>query len=303
MQLSDRLQAVASMVTENSRLADVGTDHGYIPIYLCEMGKIPSAIAMDVKKGPLLRAKMNIERYHMQEKIRTRLSDGVLKLNPDEADSVVIAGMGGTLVMKILEEGKKVLVDVKELVLQPQSDIDKVRKYLYENDYVITAEKMVCEEEKYYPMMHVQHGHMEELADIEWKYGAFLLKEKNPVLGSFLKKEETTLTGVLQNLRQQPKERVKERILEIEALLALNRKAQKWLLTVPSPRCHNWYALHNKRCHALSVPAHAVRKNHRHLFFSVHASASDDASAADLLLHRWHGGSLLRSHPVRYKCS
>ena len=138
MQLSDRLQAVASMVTENSRLADVGTDHGYIPIYLCEMGKIPSAIAMDVKKGPLLRAKMNIERYHMQEKIRTRLSDGVLKLNPDEADSVVIAGMGGTLVMKILEEGKKVLVDVKELVLQPQSDIDKVRKYLYENDYVIT---------------------------------------------------------------------------------------------------------------------------------------------------------------------
>ena len=75
---------------------------------------------------------MNIERYHMQEKIRTRLSDGVLKLNPDEADSVVIAGMGGTLVMKILEEGKKVLVDVKELVLQPQSDIDKVRKYLYE---------------------------------------------------------------------------------------------------------------------------------------------------------------------------
>ena len=222
MQLSDRLQAVASMVTENSRLADVGTDHGYIPIYLCEMGKIPSAIAMDVKKGPLLRAKMNIERYHMQEKIRIRLSDGVLKLNPD---------MGGTLVMKILEEGKKVLVDVKELVLQPQSDIDKVRKYLYENDYVITAEKMVCEEEKYYPMMHVQHGHMEELADIEWKYGAFLLKEKNPVLGSFLKKEETTLTGVLQNLRQQPKERVKERILEIEALLALNRKAQKWMKT------------------------------------------------------------------------
>ena len=211
MQLSDRLQAVASMVTENSRLADVGTDHGYIPIYLCEMGKIPSAIAMDVKKGPLLRAKMNIERYHMQEKIRTRLSDGVLKLNPDEADSVVIAGMGGTLVMKILEEGKKVLVDVKELVLQPQSELPKVRRFLMENGYVtereeITAEKMVCEEEKYYPMMHVQHGHMEELADIEWKYGAFLLKEKNPVLGSFLKKEETTLTGVLQNLRQQPKE-------------------------------------------------------------------------------------------------
>lgn len=231
MQLSDRLQAVASMVTENSRLADVGTDHGYIPIYLCEMEKIPSAIAMDVKKGPLLRAEMNIERYHMQEKIRTRLSDGVRKLNPDEADSVVIAGMGGTLVMKILEEGKEVLRSVKELVLQPQSDIDKVRKYLYENEYVITADKIVCEEEKYYPMMHVRHGHMEELEDIELKYGAFLLKEKNPVLKAFLKKEQSTLTGVLQNLKEQPEERVRERILEIEALLTLNQKAQQCMKT------------------------------------------------------------------------
>lgn len=110
MQLSDRLQAVASMVTENSRLADVGTDHGYIPIYLCEMGKIPSAIAMDVKKGPLLRAKMNIERYHMQEKIRTRLSDGVLKLNPDEADSVVIAGHGWNTRHENFRRRQKVLV-------------------------------------------------------------------------------------------------------------------------------------------------------------------------------------------------
>ncbi len=96
--------------------------------------------------------------------------------------------------------------------MQPQSDIDKVRKYLYENDYVITAEKMVCEEEKYYPMMHVQHGHMEELADIEWKYGAFFIKRKESGSWLFSEKEETTLTGVLQNLRQQPKERVKERI-------------------------------------------------------------------------------------------
>ena len=102
LQLSDRLQAVASMVTENNRLADVGTDHAYIPIYLCQTGKIPSAVAMDVKKGPLLRAEQNITLYQLENHIQIRLSDGVQKLDAGEVDSVVIAGMGGSLVQKIL---------------------------------------------------------------------------------------------------------------------------------------------------------------------------------------------------------
>ena len=231
VKISERLRTAAGLIGEGERLADVGTDHGYVPIYLVERKRIPSAIAMDIRTGPLERAREHIRMYGMEDYIQTRLSDGVAALKPGETDTILIAGMGGGLVIHILESGRVICEQAHGLVLQPQSDIDKVRKYLYENDYVITAEKMVCEEEKYYPMMHVQHGHMEELADIEWKYGAFLLKEKNPVLGSFLKKEETTLTGVLQNLRQQPKERVKERILEIESLLALNRKAQKWMKT------------------------------------------------------------------------
>ena len=102
LQLSDRLQAVASMVTENNRLADVGTDHAYIPIYLCQTGKIPSAVAMDVKKGPLLRAEQNITLYQLENHIQIRLSDGVENLDAGEVDSVVIAGMGGSLVQKIL---------------------------------------------------------------------------------------------------------------------------------------------------------------------------------------------------------
>ena len=122
-------------------------------------------------------------------------------------------------------------MDVKELVLQPQSDIDKVRKYLYENDYVITAEKMVCEEEKYYPMMHVQHGHMEELADIEWKYGAFFIKRKESGSWLFSEKRRDYADWCASEFKAAAKERVKERILEIEALLALNRKAQKWMKT------------------------------------------------------------------------
>ena len=229
LQLSDRLQAVASMVTENNRLADVGTDHAYIPIYLCQTGKIPSAVAMDVKKGPLLRAEQNITLYQLENHIQIRLSDGVQKLDAGEVDSVVIAGMGGTLVQKILEDGKKVLQTVKELVLQPQSDIDAVRRYLQENEYCITGEKIICEDGKYYPMMHVIHGHMESWTDIEWKYGAFLLKERNPVLWDFLKKEAQSLTDVIHSLEQVSGERAKERLSELKHRFKENQEAQKYM--------------------------------------------------------------------------
>lgn len=227
LQLSKRLLTVASMVTEKSRLADVGTDHGYIPIFLCGQGKIPSAIAMDIRKGPLARAEENIRFYGLSDRIETRLSDGVEKLQPGEADSVVIAGMGGSLVQKILEEGKQRLCSVRELILQPQSDICQVRRYLQENGWRITSEKMVCEEGKYYPMMHVVHGYMEPLSDIEWKYGQFLLKEKNPVLLAFLQKEESELLKVTENLRAAGSGKALERLTQLRELLAQNRSAQR----------------------------------------------------------------------------
>ena len=176
MQLSKRLLEVSGLVSYGSRLADVGTDHGYIPIWLTEQGAIRSAVAMDINRGPLLRAQENIRRHRLEEKIKTRLSDGVAELRPGEADSVVIAGMGGSLMVKILKEGKEVLETVKELVLQPQSDICNVRRFLQENGYRIDTERIVLEDGKFYPMMHVVHGKMEPLSDIEAMYGPCLLR-------------------------------------------------------------------------------------------------------------------------------
>ena len=141
--LSKRLSKNASFVTPGNRLADVGTDHGYIPIALVQEGKIPSALAMDVNPGPLERAKEHIQEFHLESYIHTRLSDGVQSLQPGEADSVLIAGMGGALTVKILREGEEVLKTVKELILQPQSEIDKVRRYLEQAGYRITKEDMV----------------------------------------------------------------------------------------------------------------------------------------------------------------
>ena len=106
LQISKRLKAVAGFVGEGLVLADVGCDHGYIPIYLIQKKQIPKAIAMDVNQGPLLRAASHIQDWGLEAYIETRLSDGVKALEPGEAQSIVIAGMGGPLMEKIILEGR-----------------------------------------------------------------------------------------------------------------------------------------------------------------------------------------------------
>ena len=143
MNISKRLSRLAAMVTEGSRLADVGTDHGYVPLCLYRQGRIPSAIAMDINEGPLERARAHIREAGLEHYIETRLSDGLHALRAGEADTVLIAGMGGGLTERILTDGKGVLETVRELVLQPQSEIWRVRRFLYENGWRIVCEDIV----------------------------------------------------------------------------------------------------------------------------------------------------------------
>ena len=153
VQLSMRLCAIAGMVTKGNRLADVGCDHGYLSIYLVEERIVPSAIAMDVRPGPLSRARENISRYGLEDYIETRLSDGLTKLEPGEGDTLVIAGMGGPLMERILNEGAKVREGFQELILQPQSDLPHFRHFLSEIGWEIVREEMIKEDGKFYPMM------------------------------------------------------------------------------------------------------------------------------------------------------
>ena len=119
MKLSKRLELVASFVPEGSRIADIGTDHGYIPIFLTEKGICQSALAMDVREGPLSRAREHIREKNLEDRIQVRLGDGLKELRPGEADTVVIAGMGGQLVIHILEEGRHMWDSVKTWILSP----------------------------------------------------------------------------------------------------------------------------------------------------------------------------------------
>lgn len=228
------MKAVASMVTSGNILADIGTDHGYVPIFLVQKKIIPKAIAMDVNKGPLQRAQEHIAECQLEDYIETRLSDGVNKLEAGEVDSILIAGMGGELVIHILSEGMEVCRKVKELILQPQSELGKVRQFLREHNFEILDEDMIIEDGKYYPMMKVVPVEQitfwqmlpEEVIPACDMYGPILLKNGNPSLRKYLVKQHMQLTKILTELEKQPEsEAISHRKQEVQEEISLNESA------------------------------------------------------------------------------
>lgn len=200
MKLSHRLKTVASFVIKGSNIADIGTDHGYIPIYLVSQGIANHAIAMDVRDGPLLRAASHIREHGLKDKITVRLSDGLKELQPGEANCVIIAGMGGELMIRILDEGKHLWSSVDDWVLSPQSDPDQVRMYLEKQGFSIREETMVKDEGKYYIIIKVARGSMAYGRMPYYKYGKLLITEKHPVLKEYLKLEEQKVKKILNAL-------------------------------------------------------------------------------------------------------
>ncbi len=254
MELSKRLNAVASLVTDGYRLADIGTDHAYIPIRLIQDGRIPGAVAMDVNRGPLLRAEENIRLYGLEGKIKTRISDGFASLERNEADSAVIAGMGGPLTIRILRDGLQTVTALKECILQPQSEIEKVRAFLLEEGFFFLQEDMVEEDGKYYPMMKLRPpgtgGAAEEKhcikvsessgirksgkhntdgwSEVELRYGKLLLKDKNPVLREYLEREIRIYIRILDKLKDNTSEKAAVRRIELEKELKIAEKGMDY---------------------------------------------------------------------------
>jgi tRNA (adenine22-N1)-methyltransferase len=213
MQLSKRLQAVADLITPGSIAADVGCDHAFTSIYLAEQKISPKIIAMDVNQGPIDRAKENIHKYGFQDQIEVRKSDGLEKLNQGEADSIIIAGMGGALINQILSERMEVVESVRELILQPQSEIHKVRQMLCDIHFIITGENMIKEDGKYYVMMKAEpeYSVKDRKAYLpaqkeHFYYGRLLLEQKHPVLKEFLLWDLKICNDIMNQLDEGQKE-------------------------------------------------------------------------------------------------
>ena len=216
------------MVTEGNRLVDVGCDHGYLPLYLYLNKKIPSAIAMDVRPGPLSRAREHIAEYGLEKYIETRLSDGLLALSPGEGDTLTIAGMGGPLMERILTAKEEVRESFRELILQPQSDIPHFRRFLGGIGWEIVEEEIVLEDGKFYPMMKAVRGEARTVpGDMpytpEEAFGGLLLKKRHPVLKLYLERELRIRNEILEKLKEaaaddRRKEVEEERRLVLTAL-------------------------------------------------------------------------------------
>ncbi|MCI8357310.1 MAG: SAM-dependent methyltransferase [Lachnospiraceae bacterium] len=234
--LSNRLRAVVSMVTPGNRVCDIGCDHGFVPIYLVQQGISPCALAMDVRKGPLSQAGIHIEACGLKDLIETRLSDGLKGFRTGEADTLICAGMGGRLMMRILSEEAEKTASFRELILQPQSEIQQFRAFLREQGYRIAEENMIEEDGKFYPMMKaVCAGNKAGKAEtvrrpaenqktlpygdscsgyddcdgfrqrMEDRYGPLLLEKRHPVLYRYLEREARLCDQIMEQMRTQGK--------------------------------------------------------------------------------------------------
>ena len=200
LNISTRLETIAGIVTCHNSVADIGTDHGYIPIYLAKKGISDRIIALDVNEGPLKKAEENIKLYSVQDKVSTRLSNGFENLLPGETDTVIIAGMGALLINSILKEGLNKAHSAKELILCPHCDVERTRLFLYENNFAIRDEFMVKEDGKYYFILKADTGRMEKPEDEYLYYGRPLLERCDMTLLEYLKKELALCRIIKENI-------------------------------------------------------------------------------------------------------
>ena len=216
--ISKRLELVASFVPQGAILLDVGSDHAYLPIELVERGQIKSAIAGEVVEGPYQSAVKNVEAHGLKEKIQVRLANGLAAFEEtDQVSVITIAGMGGRLIARILEEGLDKLANVECLILQPNNREDDLRIWLQDNDFQIVAESILEEAGKFYEILVVEAGQM-KLSDIDIRFGPFLSKGVSPVFVKKWQKEAAKLDFALSQI---PGKNLSERQVLIDKIQAI----------------------------------------------------------------------------------
>ncbi|MBZ4656215.1 MAG: trmK [Thermoanaerobacter sp.] len=220
MKLTERLKKIVEYIPYGTKVADIGTDHGFIPVYLIENNIASYVIASDLKSGSLNKAIEEIKKRGLQSFIDTRLGNGLSVLKPHEVEVVVIAGMGGILISQILEESKEIAKTIQRFILQPMRDSDYLRKYLVENGYKIYDEDLVKEKQKYYEIIVAEHGRQNIKNDIYYDIGQKLIEKNHPLLKDFVQYKIDKIQRIINKLPKEKKKynQLKEKLEKFEVL-------------------------------------------------------------------------------------
>ena len=226
MRLSDRLENILELVPEGLVCADIGCDHGFMAIELVSRGISPKVIASDLRTGPLERARENVEKAGLSDKISLLISDGFASYKPGSVGTAVIAGMGGMLIRDILTAGADCIGQMEEFIVQPQSNVPEFRNFLRLNGFEITRNNILIDAGKYYFPMRIRYtGSSDEKADPSItpgdRYGADLIEEDRG-LSEYLDAEMNSFERILDKLISEGGEH-NERTEEIRELMELNR--------------------------------------------------------------------------------
>ncbi len=213
--LQPRLQLLADMVPAGSRLADVGTDHGYLPVYLLQQGRISRAIASDIVDGPLQHARQTAAEYEV-DGIDFRLCPGLDAIAPHEADTVVIAGMGGETIQAILTAAPWTADGSHLLLLQPMTKVEYLRKWLIDNGYAFTEERLVWDKDHLYPVFAVRGGQQPSLTPAQ-QYSGVLL-DGDPLYGAYLDERIGKLQKAAEGLQKSSAVEIAVKVKELTEL-------------------------------------------------------------------------------------
>lgn len=219
MKLTPRLQTIADLVPHGGIVGDVGTDHGYVPIYLVETGVCQKAIATDINEGPTDNARQAVNEADLKESIDVRLGGGLVPYEIGEVDTVIIAGMGGLLIRDILLERPEMTKSVKTFILQPMVAQDELRAWLVANHFKIIDEKLSQEAHRMYEIIVVEHGDMTVEDPLSYELGVKLLKAEDPLSKVFLDKKIKKITEIINGLEASKKEESKLKIPELKSKL------------------------------------------------------------------------------------
>lgn len=216
MKLTDRLLKIASLVTEGKKVADIGTDHGYIPVYLLNNNKVSFAVLADVNRGPLENAKKEVRHNNLLDKVDLRLGSGIEVLEKGEVDEIIIAGMGGILISELLEAKTEVAHSADKLILQPMQAQKELRKYLLNNGYEILDEVLVKEDFRIYEVIIAKYTgkNIEVKDEIYYEIGTKLIENKDELLNEFIDKKIYMYNSILNKIEGKSGEEIEKKIQE-----------------------------------------------------------------------------------------